>query len=111
MGTGQGDWPIETPSKYFYLAIGGGLGKIKCLKNGTGKGFIFHPIIPALYPFWLKFYWLSYRTFIFSTLESQSWKNNNQNVKAEKMVAFVKSFDYYNLKFNFRNFFSYPIKL
>ena len=38
--------------KYFNLAIGGGLGWMKWLKNGAGKGFIFHVIIPALYPFW-----------------------------------------------------------
>ena len=50
------------------------------------KGFIFHAIIPAL----------SWRTFILSMLESQSWKkqNSNQNVKVEKMVVFVKTFDY-----------------
>ena len=27
-------WPLETPSKDFHLAIGGGLGWIKWLKNG-----------------------------------------------------------------------------
>ena len=31
-------------------------------------------------------------------------KNNNQNVNVEKMVAFVKTFDYYHHKFNFSNF-------
>ena len=67
-------WPIERPSKYFRLAIGGGLGWMKLLKNGVGKGFIFHAIITALYPFSWKFYWLSETTFIFSTLESQSLK-------------------------------------
>ena len=30
--------------------------------------------------------------------------NNNQNVNVEKMVAFVKTFDYYHHKFNFGNF-------
>ena len=42
------------------------------VKNGGQKDFIFHVIFPVLYPFWLKFCWLSYRTFIFSILESQS---------------------------------------
>ena len=28
-------------------------------KNGAEKGFIFHAIIPALHPFWSKYYWLS----------------------------------------------------
>ena len=49
----------ETPSKDFNLAIGGRVGWMKWLKNEAGKGFIFHAVIPALYPFWRKFYWLS----------------------------------------------------
>ena len=54
-----GSWPLKTPWKDFNMAIGGGLGEMKWIKNGEGKGFIFHAIIPALYPFWWKFYWLS----------------------------------------------------
>ena len=38
-------------------------------------------------------------------------QNSNQNVKVEKMVVFVKTFDYYHHKFNFGNFFSCPVKL
>ena len=34
------------------LAISGGLGWMKWLKNGTGKDFIFHTITLALYHFW-----------------------------------------------------------
>ena len=34
------------------LVIGIGLGLIKWLKNGAEKGFIFHAITPALFPFW-----------------------------------------------------------
>ena len=41
----------KTPCKGFNLAIEGGLGWIKWLKNGARKGFIFHAIIPALYRF------------------------------------------------------------
>ena len=39
--------------------------------------------------------------FIFSMLESQSWKkqNSNQNVKFGKMVVLVKAFDLYHHKF------------
>ena len=29
------------------------------LKNWARKDFIFHVVIPAPYPFWGKFYWLS----------------------------------------------------
>ena len=36
-------------------------------------------------------------------------QNSNQNVKVEKMVAFVKSFDHCYHKFNFDNFFSCPL--
>ena len=38
-------------------------------------------------------------------------RNSNQNVKVEKMVEFVSSFDHYHRKFNFGNFFSCPVKL
>ena len=46
-------------------------------------------------------------------LESQTRKkqNSNQNVKVKKMVVFVKTFDNYNHKFNFGNFFSWPAKV
>ena len=85
---------------------------VEMVKNGTEKGFIFHAITPALYPFWWKFYWLSYSTFMFSVLESQSWKkqNSNQNEKVEKMVLFVKTFDCDHHKFNFGTFFSVSCK-
>ena len=49
----------ETSSKDFHLAIEGGLGWMKWLKNGAEKAFIFHVIFPALYPFWQKIYCLS----------------------------------------------------
>ena len=32
-------------------------------------------------------------------LESQSWKNNNQNGQVEKMVVLVKTFNHYYRKF------------
>ena len=37
--------------------------------------------------------------------------NSNQNVKVEKMIVFVTTFDHYHHKFNFGNFFSCPVKL
>ena len=43
---------LETRCKDFSLAIGGGLGWMKLLKYGAGKGCIFYAIIPALYSFW-----------------------------------------------------------
>ena len=46
-----GSWPFETTCKDFNLAIGGGLDWMKWLKNGAGKGFAFHVVVPALYPF------------------------------------------------------------
>ena len=38
-------------------------------------------------------------------------QNNNQNVKVEMMVGFVKTFDHYHYKFSFGHFFSCPVKL
>ena len=40
-------WPLEASSKDFYLAIRGGLGWKKWLKNGPEKCFVFHAIISA----------------------------------------------------------------
>ena len=48
-------WSLKALSKNFNLAIKGGLGWMKWLKNGAGKGFIFHAMIPALYSFWWNF--------------------------------------------------------
>ena len=36
------------------MAIGGGLGWVKWLKNGLDQGFVSHAIISALYRSWLK---------------------------------------------------------
>ena len=96
--TPRESWPLETPCKDFNLAIGGGLGWMDSLKNGAGKRFIFHAIIPALYPFWWKFYWLSQSAFIFSMLGSQSWKNKEamKMWSCYKIVLFFKNFDHYH---------------
>ena len=45
-----GESPLKAPCKYFDFAIGGGMKCMNWLKNGSGKGFIFHAIIPILYP-------------------------------------------------------------
>ena len=47
-----GKLTLENLCKDFNLAIGGGLGWIEWLKNGTGNGFIYHVIIPELYTLW-----------------------------------------------------------
>ena len=44
-------------------------------------------------------------------LSHKKKQNSDQNVKVEKMVVSVKTFDYYHNKFNFSNFFSCPVKL
>ena len=47
-----GKLTLENLCKDFNLAIGGGLGWIEWLKNGTENGFIYHVIIPELYTLW-----------------------------------------------------------
>ena len=54
-----GSWPLEKPNKDFKLTVGETLGWMEWLNNGLGKGFIFHAVIPALYPFCWKCYGLS----------------------------------------------------
>ena len=45
-----GELTLKTANKDFHLAVGGRLGWMKWSKNRAEKGFIFHAIIPALYP-------------------------------------------------------------
>ena len=47
-----GSWSLKTPCKGIDLAIGEGLGWLKWLKKGAGKGFIFRAITPVPYSFW-----------------------------------------------------------
>ena len=86
----------------------------KWLKNGAGKDFIFHEIIPAVYISFMKNILLVKLKNLYiqyawiSILKKQ---NSNQNVRVEKMVVFVKTFDHYHHKFSFGNFFSCPVNL
>ena len=61
--------------------------------------FVFHAIIPALYPFWWKFYWLKYLNIQYAWISIMKKQNSNQNGKVEKMVVLVKTFDQYHHKF------------
>ena len=80
-------------------------------KWGTERFYI-NAIFPALYPFWSKFNWLSQRTFIFSMPESQSWKSKMvTKMWRLKRWWYVSKLDYYHHKFDFGNFFRYPVKL
>ena len=38
-------------------------------------------------------------------------QSSNQNMKVEKIVVFVNTFDYHHHNINFGNFLSYPVKL
>ena len=62
--------------------------------------------------FLVKFYWLSSRTFIFSMLESQSWKNKivTKMLRLKRWWCLSK-LDYYHHRFDFGDFFSCPVKL
>ena len=94
------------------MTIGWGLDSIKLLKNGAEKGFIFHAIIPVLYP--LKILLVKLKKYLYTQyawISIMKKQNSNQIVKDEKMVTFVKTFDHYHHKFNVGNFFSCPVKL
>ena len=49
----------------------------------------------------MKILSLSQSTFVFSMLENHEKQNSNQNMKVEKMLVLVKTFDYYHHKFHF----------
>ena len=73
--------------------------------------FIFHAIIPALYPFWWKFYWLSKVPLYSVCLNLNHEKtNSNQNAKVEKKAVLVKAFDYYHHKFQLFQLFNKIVK-
>ena len=81
----RGSWPLKTPFKKFNLAIGGGLGWMKWLKNGTGESilsgenFIGYVKVPL------------YSVCLNLNVKKQ---NSNQDVKIEKIVVLVKTFDH-----------------
>ena len=68
------------------------------IKKWCTEKFIFHVIIPALYPFWWKFYWLSQSTFIFSMLESRSRKNKigTKMWRLKLLTITIASFNFFN---------------
>ena len=81
----RGSWPLKTPFKKFNLAIGGGLGWMKWLKNGTGESilsgenFIGYVKVPL------------YSVCLNLNVKKQ---NSNQDVKIEKIVVLVKTFNH-----------------
>ena len=55
-----GSWSLKIPCKNLVRAIDCWRARLdEMLKKWDREMFIFHAIIPALYPFWWKFYWLS----------------------------------------------------
>ena len=80
------------------------------LKKWGREKFILYAIIPALYPFWWKFYWLSLSTFIFSMLGTQSWKNKivTKMLKLKRWWYLSKLLTITITSFNF---FNCPVKL
>ena len=92
---------LKTRCKYFNFATGAGMKCIKWLKNGAGKDFIFmkNILLVQLKNLYIQYAWIS-------IMKKQ---NSNQNVRVEKIVVFVKTFDHYDHKFSFGNFFSCPV--
>ena len=85
---------------------------MKWLKNGAGKDFIFHEIIPVVYIFFMKnilLVKLKNLYIQYAWISIMKKQNSKQNVRVEKIVVFVKTFDHYHHKFSFGNFFSCPV--
>ena len=80
------------------------------VKKWGREKFILHAIIPALYPFWWKFYWLSLSTFIFSMLGTQSWKNKIVT-KIWKLKRWWYLSKLLTITITSFNFFNCPVKL
>ena len=58
-------------------------------------------LLAKLKNFYIQYVWIPF----------MKKQNSNQNVNADMLVVFVKTFDYYHHKFNFGNFFGCPVKL
>ena len=65
--------------------------------------FIFHAIIPALYRFFGKIWFLKlkYLYIQYAWISIMKKQNSNQIIKVEKIVVLVKTFDHYHHKFQF----------
>ena len=79
------------------------------IKKWGWEMFIFHAVIPALYPFWWKFYWLSWSTFIFSMLQSQLGKKIVTKMGRLKRWWYLSKL--LTITITSFNFFSCPVKL
>ena len=93
-------WTIKAPCKDFNLAIVGGLGWIKWLKMGQEKVYIscnYSCTISFLVKILLVK--LKYLYIQYAGISMMKKQNINQNVKVEKMVVLVKTFDHYHQKF------------
>ena len=96
----RGRWLLIRPYKDFNLAVGGGLGWMKWFKNGVKKSLHFMQLFLHYILFGenllvkLKYLYIEY-PFISITRK----QNSNQNVKVEKIVVLVKTFDHYHYKF------------
>ena len=78
------------------------------VKKWGKEMFIFHAIIPTLYTFSWKFYWLKYFYIQYAWISIMKNHNSNQNGKVEKMMVLVKTFDHYHHKFHL---FQLPCKI
>ena len=89
-----GKWPLDTPSKDIYLVIRGGLCWMKWLQNGAEKGFIFHEIIPHCILFYHSFIG-QVKEPLYSVCLNLNYeeKRSSDQMKVEKMVAFLKTFN------------------
>ena len=60
--------------------------------------FLFHAIIPAVYPFFVKILLVKVKYFHiqYTWISIMKKHNSNQNGKVEKMVVFLKTFDHHH---------------
>ena len=71
------------------------------VKKWSREKLIFYAIIPALIYFFVKvlLVMLKYLYIQYASVSIMEKQNSNQNVRAEKVVVLVKTFDHFHHKF------------
>ena len=93
-----GSWPFKTPCKDFDLAIVGGLGWMKWLKNGQGNVYI-----SCNYSYTISFLVkillvkLKYLYIQYAWISIMKKQNSNQNGKVKKMEGWKDGGTYQNI--------------
>ena len=73
-----GSWSLKTPCKDFNLAVVGGLGWMKWLKNGADKSFLVKILLAKLKYLYIQYTWISIMKKQNSNQNGKGWKDGGK---------------------------------